>query len=153
MGTPRAVPQEAPSLQPFNLGISQRLKTIRRKARLLQPEFAKRLGLSPRAYSNYERGERTIPAQALKALHDQFQVDPIWLLSGPEWARYLRTPLRPELLVKLIVKVEQHEAESPQKLSPVQKARLIVTLHPYCQARGKVKDEDIERALSGALAE
>jgi transcriptional regulator with XRE-family HTH domain len=148
MGKRRALSQQAPSLQPFNLGIGQRLKTVRRKARLRQPDFAERLGLSPRAYSNYERGERAIPAQALKALHDLFQVDLIWLLSGPERALFVRTPLRPELLVKLIVKVEQREAQSPHSLSPAEKARLIVTLLPHCQARGRVEDKFIENAFS-----
>jgi transcriptional regulator with XRE-family HTH domain len=148
MARTHALSQELPSRQPFNLGIGRRLQYVRRKARLRQPDFAARLSLSPRAYANYERGEHTLPARALLALYDLFQVDPVWLLSGPESASYVRMPLQPELLVKLIVKVEQFEAANPRKLSPVEKAKLIVTLHPYCQAKGKVRDEYIEHALA-----
>lgn len=133
----------------FNLAIGERLKAVREKARLLQPEFAERLGISPRAYANYERGERTITAEAIKALYEMFSVDPIWLLSGPgSDPRHLKTPTRADLLVEIIIKVEEHLARRRARLPPEKKARLIALLNQYFQAKGKVEDDHIEHALA-----
>lgn len=116
---------------------------------MLQPEFADRLGISPRAYSNYERGERTISAEAIKALYEMFSVDPVWLLSGPgSDPRSIKTPTKPELLAEIIIKVEQHLARSRLKLPLEKKARLIVRLNQYVQLKGKVEDDHIEHVLS-----
>ena len=133
----------------FNLAVGDRLKVVREKARLLQPEFAERLGISPRAYANYERGERTITAEAIKALYEMFSVDPVWLLSGPgNDPRSIKTPTRPELLAEIIIKVEQHLARNRLKLPLEKKARLIVLLNQYIQLKGKVEDDHIEHVLS-----
>lgn len=133
----------------FNLEVAQRLKAVREKARLLQPKFAARLGISPRAYANYERGERTITAEGIKALYEMFSVDPIWLLSGPGAdPRQLKTPTRADLLVEIILKVEEHLAKRRARLPPEKKARLIALLNQYVQAKGKVEDDHIEHVLA-----
>ena len=48
-----------------NVSIGRRLAGVREHRHLTQTEFAERLALSPRAYQNYERGEREIPAAVL----------------------------------------------------------------------------------------
>ena len=137
------------SRNPFDIEVGERLKIVREKARLLQPEFADRLGISGRAYSNYERGERTISAEAIKALYEMFSVDPVWLLSGPgSDPRSIKTPTRPELLAEIIIKVEQHLAKHRLKLPLEKKARLIVLLNQYIQLKGRVEDDHIEHVLS-----
>ena len=137
------------SRNPFDVEVGERLKVVREKARLLQPEFAQRLGLAPRTYQNYEIGERTISAEAIKALYEMFGVDPVWLLSGPgNDPRSIKTPTRPELLAEIIVKVEQHLAKNRLKLPLEKKARLIVLLNQYIQIKGKVDDDHIEHVLS-----
>lgn len=137
------------SRNPFDIEVGERLKAVREKARLLQPEFAQRLGLAPRTYQNYEIGERTISAEAIKALYEMFSVDPVWLLSGPgNDPRSIKTPTRPELLAEIIIKVEQHLAKNRLKLPLEKKARLIVLLNQYIQLKGKVEDDHIEHVLS-----
>lgn len=137
------------SRRQFDIEIGERLKAVREKARLLQPEFAERLGVSHRAYSNYERGERTISAEAIKALYEMFSVDPVWLLSGPgNDPRSIKTPTKPDLLAEIIIKVEQHLAKHRLKLPVEKKARLIVLLNQYIQLKGKVEDDHIEHVLS-----
>jgi transcriptional regulator with XRE-family HTH domain len=137
------------SRNPFDVEVGERLKVVREKARLLQPEFAQRLGLAPRTYQNYEIGERTISAEAIKALYEMFSVDPVWLLSGPgNDPRSIKTPTRPDLLAEIIIKVEQHLARNRLKLPLEKKARLIVLLNQYIQLKGKVEDDHIEHVLS-----
>jgi len=137
------------SRNPFDVEVGERLKVVREKARLLQPEFAQRLGLAPRTYQNYEIGERTISAEAIKALYEMFGVDPVWLLSGPgNDPRSIKTPTKPELLAEIIIKVEQHLAKNRLKLPLEKKARLIVLLNQYIQIKGKVDDDHIEHVLS-----
>ncbi|WP_051749225.1 helix-turn-helix domain-containing protein [Nevskia soli] len=137
------------SRNPFDVEVGERLKAVREKARLLQPEFAQRLGLAPRTYQNYEIGERTISAEAIKALYEMFSVDPVWLLSGPgNDPRSIKTPTKPDLLAEIIIKVEQHLAKNRLKLPLEKKARLIVLLNQYIQLKGKVDDDHIEHVLS-----
>lgn len=137
------------SRNPFDVEVGERLKVVREKARLLQPEFAQRLGLAPRTYQNYEIGERTISAEAIKALYEMFSVDPVWLLSGPgNDPRSIKTPTKPELLAEIIIKVEQHLAKNRLKLPLEKKARLIVLLNQYIQLKGKVEDDHISHVLS-----
>jgi transcriptional regulator with XRE-family HTH domain len=137
------------SSERFNVEVGERLKGVREKARLLQPEFAERLGISPRAYANYERGERTVTAETIKALYEMFSVDPVWLLSGPGAdPRQLKTPTRADLLVEIIVKVEQHLAKRRARLPPEKKARLIALLNQYVQTKGEVEDDHIEHVLA-----
>lgn len=137
------------SSERFNVEVGERLKAVREKAGLLQPEFAERLGISPRAYANYERGERTVTAETIKALYEIFSVDPIWLLSGPGAdPRQLKTPTRADLLVEIILKVEQHLAKRRARLPLEKKARLIALLNQYVQTKGKVEDDHIEHVLA-----
>lgn len=66
-----------------NTGMGKRLQAIRAMTGLSQGVFARKLGLSLRAYANYERGEREIPVAMFRALHKTYGIDPIWLLDGP----------------------------------------------------------------------
>src|ERR1700756_3389325 len=128
------------SSDPFDIAVGQRLRTVREKARLLQPDFALKLGVSPRAYANYERGERTLPAQAIKALYDQFSVDPIWLLSGGD-SEPRKLPSRSDLLIEVIVAVEEYLAKQRLRMPVDKKARLIALLYQYFQTKGEVEPE------------
>ena len=137
------------SRNPFDVEVGERLKAVRDNSRLPQSEFAQRLGLAPRTYQNYEIGERTISAEAIKALYEMFSVDPVWLLSGPgNDPRSIKTPTKPDLLAEIIIKVEQHLAKNRLKLPLEKKARLIVLLNQYIQLRGRVDDDHIEHVLS-----
>ena len=56
---------------------AERLQAIRKKARLTQAEFAERIGVSPKGYSNYERGLRELPQSARLAVLEWFGEDPL----------------------------------------------------------------------------
>ena len=65
-----------------NEEVGARLRDLRFKSDLSQRQFADFLGISLRAYQNYERGERKIPADIVRKLVDKSDINPIWLLSG-----------------------------------------------------------------------
>ena len=67
----------------INQAIGRRLLAVREAAQLNQADFAEALDLSPRAYANYERGEREAPVALLRNLLRAYAVDPAWLLDGP----------------------------------------------------------------------
>jgi len=65
-----------------DLGIAQRLKKVREFKKLSQSQLAKLLGVSQKAISQWERGERAIPATILKQLQEHLNLNPLWLLTG-----------------------------------------------------------------------
>jgi transcriptional regulator with XRE-family HTH domain len=81
--------------------IGERLLRFRQEKKLSQAEFAGRLGVSPGAYKNYERGDREIPASVLLALHQEFEVDPLWLITAED-DDSLRPRMRPKHDLKLL---------------------------------------------------
>lgn len=64
--------------------LPDRLKRLRKHFGLSMPAFAKRIGVSPRAYLNYERGERELPLSGFKGVVLAFNVDIAWLLLGED---------------------------------------------------------------------
>lgn len=62
--------------------VGARLKAIRKKEGLTQQEFAESLMVSFSAYKNYEKGVRDVTEGLILALHKEFDVDPLWLLTG-----------------------------------------------------------------------
>ncbi len=81
--------------------LAQRLKEVRVRFFGEQgtAELAKRLGIPPETWTNYERGV-TMPAEILLAVLELTSVDPRWLSSGdgspperePEFIRGVSTP-------------------------------------------------------------
>lgn len=65
-----------------NRAVGERLATMRRKLGLSQRDFAERLGVSVRAYQNYERGEREVSATLIRALYKTFRIEPSWIFEG-----------------------------------------------------------------------
>lgn len=76
----------------FNSEVGIRLAAIRAASGLTQVQFSESIGLSDRAYSNYERGIREIPTTVLRALMDVHNIDPVWMINGDE--------VEPEYLVE-----------------------------------------------------
>lgn len=127
-----------------NVPIGRRLAGARERLRLTQNEFAERIGLSPRAYQNYERGEREIPALALKTLYEVFGVDPLWVLTGPGWTPP-DSPPPPSLnvLEAVVIAVEKYLHKSQRKLSPTKKARLIKMLYVHFRDKENVDEQHV----------
>lgn len=134
----------------LNQAVGERLATVRAATGLSQPAFAAGLGLSFRAYCNYERGEREMPVAVLRALYEVHDVDPVWLLSGPETdpviaqERRLNLPL----LEELIRVIEEHLHQARKTLKPGKKARLIRLAYQRCMLAGQVDAAEVRDMLS-----
>ena len=64
-----------------NPKIAERLRVIRAKYSVSQPEFAAKCGVSIRAYQDYEAGKRLPSAEVMLAL-TELGIDVDWLLTG-----------------------------------------------------------------------
>jgi len=62
--------------------IGERLLSFREKQDLSQNQLSESIGVSLRAYQNYERGDRAITKEVVCSLMDGFGIDCTWLLSG-----------------------------------------------------------------------
>lgn len=122
----------------------QRIAQVRQHFELSQEKMAERLGISLRAYANYERGERAIPIDLVRALHDKYSVDPVWLLTG-EGAmildRDVRYRLDQRVLDTVLVAVERIERRLEKPMAVRKKARLIGLLYEESQLLNESGDE------------
>ena len=127
----------------------ERVGLVRAHFALSQTVMAQRVGLSLRAYQNYERGEREVPVALVHALYEQFRVDPVWLLTG-EGTMMLsedqRKRLDQTLLDRVIEAVEQFEAGLKKPLSVEHKSRLIGLLYEKSQLLNEVTGEKLSPA-------
>lgn len=64
--------------------IARRLTLIREQSGLNQAEFAAKLGMPKRSYLSWERMERDVPGAVFVALMKAFEIDPAWVIAGPE---------------------------------------------------------------------
>ena len=134
-----------------NILIGERLAAARELQQLSQVDFAEQLGLSPRAYQNYERGERELPSTVLTALHAVFGIDPLWVLIGQgRESRKSSASNKADVLEVVVVAVETHLQRTSKTLTPVKKARLIKLLYLHFQDRPKVDRTELATMLSKA---
>lgn len=135
-----------------NLLLGQRLMTIRLASGLTQAEFAEKLGLSLRAYANYERGEREMPTALFRLLSEIFHIDPLWQLTGPGEEPVLigSRVLDLDLLESVIRLVEGWLTKHHRTLSPEKKARVIRLGYEHCVAKGEMDATHLREMLSVA---
>jgi len=127
----------------------KRVGLVRAHFALSQTAIAEQLGMSLRAYQNYERGEREVPVALVHALYEQFRVDPVWLLTGEGsmmLAEDLRKRLDQGLLDRVVEAVEKFEAGLKKTLSVEHKSRLIGLLYEKSQLLNEVKGETLSPA-------
>lgn len=138
------------STEEENAIIGRRLVAIRAASGLTQFEFADKLGLSPRAYANYERGEREVPTALFKSLCENFRIDPLWLLTGPmEEPQYIGSRrLDADLLEQIISLVDEWLTKHRRMLKPDKKARVIRLAYEHCMDQGKLNTGHIREMLS-----
>lgn len=67
-----------------SLAAARRFLAVRVGLGLSQQAFADALGISLRGEQNYERGQRRLPADVLLKLAKVYQIDPLWVLDGPD---------------------------------------------------------------------
>lgn len=138
------------STQESNVAIGQRIAAVRASSGLSQNEFAESLGLSPRAYANYERGEREMPVALFKSLCESYRIDPVWLLVGPgeEPVRVTARRLDGELLEAIVRLIEDWLIKNRRTLKPPKKARLIRLAYEHYSEQGQVDTSHLNDMLS-----
>ena len=69
-------------MERVDLDLAKRFKFLRKLLGLSQKGFADKLGVSQKAISQWERGERAIPAVLLKVLREKLNLNIDWFLTG-----------------------------------------------------------------------
>lgn len=62
--------------------LAERLKSIRQLSNVSQEQFASIIGVSKKAYWNYESGKRNIPTDILLNIARLYQINTNWLFTG-----------------------------------------------------------------------
>ncbi|MBS0200417.1 MAG: helix-turn-helix transcriptional regulator [Proteobacteria bacterium] len=139
---------------PERVALGLRLAAVRRQANLSQSEFALSLGMSPRAYANYERGEREAPGAVFRALWEHYQIDPIWLLSGPseEPPKAGVRTLNTALLQQTLERLKRHLAATKSQLDPALEAQVVRFLYVYALNGNELRDAYVADTLELARA-
>ncbi|TXH04464.1 MAG: XRE family transcriptional regulator [Nevskiaceae bacterium] len=135
-----------------NLAVGRRLMAIRIASGFTQAEFADSLGLSLRAYANYERGEREMPTALFKTLSETFRIDPLWQLAGPgeDPVHIGQRVLDLDLMEGVIRLIEEWLSKHRRTLKPEKKARVIRLAYEHCVAKDKVDEAHVFTILSVA---
>lgn len=117
-----------------------RLARVRADSGLNQIDFAARIGIHPRAFANYERGERELPATVVKAVAQVLRIDPLWLLSGPDVEPVLcgARRLDLDLLEEIVTMIETWLTKNRRSLVPSKKGRVIRLAYEHCVDRGRI---------------
>lgn len=133
-----------------NKAIGARIAAVRASTGLSQSAFAASLALSPRAFANYERGEREMPVVLFRALLDVHGIDPTWLLRGPEPVpvHALECHLDMALLEAVVRVIEEGLHRAGKRLRPDKKAHLIGLAYRRCALAGRVDAHEIRDLLS-----
>lgn len=129
-----------------NREIGRRLAAVRAKEGLIQTEFAERLGISSRAYVNYERGEREIPAVLLISLLNTFGIDPLWLLVGPGDEPVLSGDRpKPRLLSDIEEAVKRWLERQRKRMPRDKRDRLVRLLYERALLTGQIEMDYLEK--------
>lgn len=128
------------STRDVNVEVGARLAAVRATTGLVQADFAAPLGLTARAYANYERGEREVPVALFRALVEKYRIDPVWLLIGPGEAPVLLSERRFDgaLLEMLVEVVEDWVQNHRQPIRPKKKAQLLRVLYNRFSETGQI---------------
>lgn len=133
-----------------NVAMGSRLASVRAATGLSQNTFATGLGLSPRAYANYERGEREAPVAVLRTLLELHDIDPVWMLMGPEAdpVHVADRRLNMAILEAVVRVVEDGLHRAGKNLKPDKKARLIRLAYERSTRAGEADTRAIRDLLS-----
>lgn len=131
-------------MQGNTLNIEKRLLEVRKRVGMTQAVFAKRFGLSPRAYASYELGHRELPTAFVLKLHESLSINPNWLLTG-EGSRTLEQSK--EFLTAAISTVHMFALEKKIKMRPEKMTELILLMIEYFEQVDNVDLEFANRML------
>ena len=66
----------------YTEGIGERIRTLRRREKIIQSELGEKLGLSRQMISGYENERLLPPTYMIEKISDLFEINPWWLLYG-----------------------------------------------------------------------
>jgi len=137
-----------------NLHFGQRLAAVRATTGLSQTAFAQTLGLSLRAYANYERGEREAPVALFRAILQQYGIDPIWLLSGADDVpRKAAARLMDfDFVDRMSQAINERLSAAGKRLKQEQRNSVLRALYEMSLENGEPSEADIKRLLSVAVS-
>ena len=79
--------------------IGERIKQIRKEAKLSQHDFAQSIEVSQGFLSNIEKGRHQATVELLIRITNTYEVDANWLLSGKNKAEYESLPEEHQILI------------------------------------------------------
>lgn len=129
----------------FNADVAVRLAAIRAASGLTQAKFAESIGLSDRALSNYERGERELPSTVLRALLTVYGVDPAWVLTGgDDQPRYMTEREMDESLLCSVFETVAKELKAAKRtFTSAKYARFLYLSYRFALEDGEVSAKRI----------
>lgn len=133
-----------------NLQLGRRLTAVRTAAGTSQGAFAESLGLSLRAYANYERGEREMPVALYRALYERYGIDPIWLLEGPgeQPVRASSRLVDMTLAEQVIDEVDRRLKTIHKRIRPEARRRILKAVYALSAERGElVEPSELDQLL------
>ena len=122
------------------LGMGARLTIIRNEIGLSQAAMAKAIGVSPRAYHSYEKGQRGLPVEALVALNDGFDVDIAWVLMG---TKAIRTAHDFDALKRIETELDQHLNSEGIKVKSEKRGAIVARWYQSHVEGREVSDDDV----------
>lgn len=136
-----------------NADLGQRLVAVRASTGLSQGAFADTLGLSLRAYANYERGEREMPVALFRGLYETYGIDPVWLLAGPgEQPVKAATRTMDFALVDQIIRhIDTELTAMSKKLKPAMRLRILKAAYVLSAEKGRVVSGQVKELLAIAV--
>lgn len=117
-----------------------RLTIARNEAGLSQAAMAEALGVSPRAYHSYEKGQRGIPVEALVAFGEQFDVDVPWLLLG---TKAIRVGHDFNALKAIETSLDQHLNAEKIKIKSEKRGAIVARWYQSHVEGREVTDDDV----------
>lgn len=117
-----------------------RLTIARNEAGLSQAAMAEALGVSPRAYHSYEKGQRGIPVEALVAFGEQFDVDVPWLLLG---TKAIRAGHDFNALKEIETSLDQHLNAENIKIKSEKRGAIVARWYQSHVEGREVTDDDV----------
>ncbi|MBL4747916.1 MAG: helix-turn-helix transcriptional regulator [Magnetovibrio sp.] len=117
---------------------SERLLAVRKRTGLSQADFGKKLGISDRAYKNYELEIRKIPTDIAKLICREFDVDIRWLLLGEG---FIKSQVLGDVVEAAVLETRAYFTEKDVSLSPKQEAKIVRFLVQQFEEHGSISEE------------
>jgi transcriptional regulator with XRE-family HTH domain len=126
-----------------NKAIGHRLQEIRERKGLSQQAFADSLRVSLRTYQNYERGARAVSKDLMCALMEQYDIAPLWLLTGKKTSQKIDLAIFKEIQQAL-----QSEQSELKGLTAEEFSAYVATIYNEVAS---IDDREVQRRMITAF--